>query len=897
MLDVSVELLREINWPLLRAGLPFISKLGLQATPARACQVQVAIRVCYQDIVLGEFGPYRTSTDASGAYRLDAPELIWGWDACKRFVQLRQPVSGQVRFLLKDDNGPFEVDCHVDVLSPLDWDCGLSLDATGTAGFNKNLPARQLSASVDSTVVDTKTHLQLSPAHQSLAVAGVATLCLPTHPNVEQSRRGVNDRCLKQRGTQGGQPIHLLNTDEGRQFLFEQVWVELTSQLGAYTVAPISFAADPDCWHQRVRLPDTTRGTPVGDFTCIDRALYACALAEAVGLSPVLLLVQSALVLHAMVALPPAGSPYRSVPVTKPARLDLMHHLVLDFTVTSTLQEGRSAAQEVLDKARFIAAIDIRACRERGILPLPMDRLESDYCTEGPASARQYEPVPGFGADMVFVPPLVSIAGVSGETSEDAVGYLERERSGRSGVTLMIGPAGAGKSYLLERLFARRLERFCEVPSEIGAPVYFPLRRFLKPRPLLVQIHEHVRGFRYPTSGFDDFKEAVLDGRVPLYLDALDEVPCGPAAQLEDFVAPLHELLGSSAEIYISARNGLIGARGSLLSPGACILTLSPWGHRHWLTYLEQHQTQGLLTTNEFDALAKLGPPMRDLTSRPLYCRMIVAEREQVLSCAVRNASALFRGYVEQFMSRRPVANEFLIPKEKRELMAKIADHLATLNQRQIALQALSDWVVRTYPAKAGDAQWRRYLNEIRIYSFLEPAARSGSAEVFGFSHEAFREYFLAEHLLPLLCREPRKAPDRALTREVAERLVELLEIEEQQQGIDGRFVIENLWTISKQRRNAALLRMIWDKGRAPRDWPMDRMDFSGLALADSDFSGCDLAGSKFINTDLSRCRFDSANLTNVDFSYANLTGACWPTSPPKRAKWEGCTPSAPYTV
>jgi hypothetical protein len=273
---------------------------------------------------------------------------------------------------------------------------------------------------------------------------------------------------------------------------------------------------------------------------------------------------------------------------------------------------------------------------------------------------------------------------------------------------------------------------------------------------------------------------------------------------------------------------------------------------------------------------------------------MIVQEREDVLRMDVHGEADLFRRYVERFWTRRPVAQEFLDTAQKNECMQDISFRMEIENRADWDLGELADYVNRRRPDLATPDDWMRYLLDIRVYSFLDASAGGETGQAFAFSHEAFREYFLAEYLVARLLKgnlEPFR--EVRLSQEVARMMAGLLALMPASSVVDLS-VLPRL-AASQVRRNLALLEIV--RYRRCPTWPLESVDFSGLDLSGTDFSNCKLEGAGFIACGLLNARFDGATLDKAKFEGSRIAGASFHNTRVTAAQFRNCDTVPPGLV
>jgi hypothetical protein len=224
--------------------------------------------------------------------------------------------------------------------------------------------------------------------------------------------------------------------------------------------------------------------------------------------------------------------------------------------------------------------------------------------------------------------------------------------------------------------------------------------------------------------------------------------------------------------------------------------------------------------------------------------------------------------------------------------METLAFRMERLHKGALEVREIAEMLSRHYAKTGNRDDWRRHLLSVRVYGFLE----NDLTDLFFFSHEAFREFFLAARFAADLFetdvfgyseRLPRKPGmawkdlgSFAISFEVARFVAGLLPALDKDPAVRLRQWMSNdprrrdLWKGGDPQvtlRNLALIHALASgECSAAR---LEDLDFSSLVLRSIDFGGSRLGRARFVASDLAGSSFRGADLTAADFSYARLDG------------------------
>lgn len=911
MPTIAMQWCREVNWPLLRAGFPFMREMTLQLSDASVDVLELAASVVCRNIVLGH---WRQRVEPQRRLEVSFRDLQFDWDfgTCLPFVDNTEPALAElqlnVRLGTREQARVYSLpSLPVHVLSPKLVDGTMGVNGQGEARSVPEYPYYQWRASLDEPDARSTPDVdkgKLTTEQQHLVISSLAALCLPEHAAILRLCRDTEAAIRLVRAGASGAPINLQQSAAGRRLLFEALYSQLSQRQLTYVREDIAFRPGRAYWTQRVRLPDELEQNPIGRLTCLDWALIAAAACEQWAIDPLILVGRHDGTFHAVTAIrtvPPGQVGTRRPAIFPYSRQAARSLLAFDFTVCSDVEEAEAAASEFLAAADFCIAIDIPAARAAGCSPLPLgkphDAFRERYRTLIASDLRWY--VSQISPEELFIPLQGDLLTPSAASSlENILEFLVQSPHVK---TAILANSGAGKSYLLAKFFLKKLKTYCTDLDSPSIPIFFPLRSFDPLIPVEVQLYRHLQQRGY-TRTEPEFYQALEQGHVACYLDALDEMRLGGGAEVEQLLEKLNPLLTlPNLELVLTARLGLFGAKALSLLPHFNVLLLRQWDDTHWHAFLDGYATlpaQALpeavkpLQEVEVQALKNLQGPVRSLITKPLYCQMIVEERDHVLQYGIQNEAELFRIYINKFWERREHA--FLTARQKNVCMRDIAYKMEH-SDRVWTITRLADEINRKYGDLADVEAWTRYLKDIRVYSFLDTAVSVGQEDEFSFSHEAFREFFLAEYLVEKLttlvakCQVPVEeltADDRKertdalqtlaatkISLEVARMIGDLLKLApDYTPEILASAMKLPAATKTHRARNLALVEIVMS-GRCP-EWKLEGADFSTLSLVGTDFTGCQLDRAQFLNCDLQGCCFDRAHLNKAKFDDSNIAGA-----------------------
>jgi NACHT domain/Pentapeptide repeats (8 copies) len=320
---------------------------------------------------------------------------------------------------------------------------------------------------------------------------------------------------------------------------------------------------------------------------------------------------------------------------------------------------------------------------------------------------------------------------------------------------------GEGKSFLVWRLaldLARRdqvvplLCRLGELPSSADSASPFD------------QVTEAIRR-HWPSLDV----ASLLGSPRPclLILDGLDEMAVARRSPEE----AVHWLLDGLRDchrttILLTARSGLFpgGAEEiGRLVPGYTLVTLRPWETRSWEQLLRSYEAtrakhfRGGWASFRDDVASK--PWARELTSRPLWCRMLVDSSDEVLKAKLRGAASLYDWYVRWLLERTAERAPFVLFHQPTLILPVLERLAAQLTIRKATRLRASDLRDAARPlVQASDDELDQLIQrDLRTYtllnvsSFTHPGSLRESRQdppVVSFGHDSFRDFFRARAIV-----------------------------------------------------------------------------------------------------------------------------------------------------
>ncbi len=484
--------------------------------------------------------------------------------------------------------------------------------------------------------------------------------------------------------------------------------------------------------------------------------------------------------------------------------------------------------------------------------------------------------------------PFSSLSGGQGDDLLPILrGELAKPRGNSAGrpISLVIGPAGMGKSFLLASLFADLYENFQDLKRA----------QILAPRPLAL-LPEHIPLGDAPTvrsilRGFlsaefarpldqDLFEWRLTHGLACWLLDGLDEIISLDPSFFDDLLDLLTRPDGSAAvgpmRIVISVRDTLLATnealREFLTDCGEAIEVyhLEPWKDTAKQRFVEMrlpgkaHKLIDLMQS--MDTVARL-------SGIPYYLSLIVDAFNEGRLANEPDEVDLLSTAVNSILAR-DTEKGILDPAVTREEdVVQFAESIAVEDLRSdfrgVPVDVAKDWARLILPpdmAPEEAERWVSNLTQLALFSL-------GGLGQIQFAQELVEQYLLGQALLRALDDRPETFQKLLSIRQLPR---DWLAVRIVGQGIRKRARRGDLITAATANlhrpvlfRNLLLLLLSANAtSEELRTLPLDQKDLSGIA-----FSRIDLSGFSFRGCDLTDVKFEECVLRGASFAGAILNG------------------------
>jgi hypothetical protein len=494
----------------------------------------------------------------------------------------------------------------------------------------------------------------------------------------------------------------------------------------------------------------------------------------------------------------------------------------------------------------------------------------------------------------------------------------------------LLGNYGMGKTYFTWRTTLDQVNR-CEREREQAIPILYPLKKFNyveaaetegKKRDLIDQILDHAILLDFPKIERRQFVRWIEDGIVGVILDGLDELSLPRDKRWVDIVKPVAEIDG--IHLLLMSRTAYLQDPQRDLD-GYDVFELLPWGEREWETYLEC-SGETLKTAGGKAILLKevaSKPKLASLTTRPLWCFMIVSIAEELPQLEDLALSGLYQQFLNRAVKRRPLFDSILSLSWQYCAMERFAEECVRSQESSLTEQRLLTMLSRLFEA-IGHNEIKEFLTgQVRTYAFLN----CDRQRRYSYGHKSFEDYFssaaaarwLAEKATGQSSGPPQIIPHNPLLseRRLADEqmsflvgilqenwIVESLEIASASgsKNLHTKVILFLQRELSTDQRpalmRANLLRIYVELLRAQNSeqrpllsgFCLKAINLAGLNLANCifqkvDFTEANLTGVCFAGSSIAGCVFSGANLDAADFTEADLTDADfrWIESPKQR--------------
>ncbi len=479
---------------------------------------------------------------------------------------------------------------------------------------------------------------------------------------------------------------------------------------------------------------------------------------------------------------------------------------------------------------------------------------------------------------------------------------------------------GQGKTFLAWRLALT----LAETDDRSHIPFFYPLRAFspnLAGDPF-AQISNY---FKSQLDGCDLAKLFSAHDCL-LILDGADEIPMSAASAIT--VTEILKSIFASLErftrlaLLVTFRTGLFPQgveqfRKAFPAFGAA--TLEAWGQSNWEQLLERCEAKGLVHfehgwrhfRNEVASRSLV-----DLTSRPLWCRMIVETKDTILSANVAGEAGLYEFYVQNYFRRtmeKSGAAQLLSPAQKLQVMELLAAKMAQRtgsrprsNRVYVNDDDLIAVAAKTFHTLPGGDFTDYIVHDLRVYSLLNHITlylpeSSEYMTYYTFGHNSFEHFFQARGFLNVLSRNLQ--PEAATVVSLVEILPLASQLDRNDAVFDFAFSLlgGNPRMVDDIRRSFCrdptglygaltddvnlvrkVLLRLWIEmerqfhGRQTVDFTgfrLEKLMLSRMNLSRCHFAHTNLNSASLMNCDLTESEFTEATCRNTNFTRARLDG------------------------
>lgn len=318
---------------------------------------------------------------------------------------------------------------------------------------------------------------------------------------------------------------------------------------------------------------------------------------------------------------------------------------------------------------------------------------------------------------------------------------------GRAGCIMLLGNYGMGKSYFAWRTTLKQAER-CEREREQRIPILYPLKKFNygaameagnNRRDIVDQVLDHARLLDFPRMERKQFKRLLEDGVVQLVLDGLDELSLPHRKQWREVLEPLSEIDGLC--FAVTSRPAYLRQPQKELE-GYSVYELLPWGEREWHLYLDYSRETLSATVGKDALLASIAarPKLASLTTRPLWCYMIVSIAGEIPRLHDLALGGLYQQFLNTAVKRRPASDSILPLPWQYYAMERFAEECVRNDESSLPEPRLLNLLSRLFES-VGFQELRDYLiSQFRTYAFLN----CDQQRRYNFGHKSFEDYFTA---------------------------------------------------------------------------------------------------------------------------------------------------------
>jgi hypothetical protein len=529
--------------------------------------------------------------------------------------------------------------------------------------------------------------------------------------------------------------------------------------------------------------------------------------------------------------------------------------------------------------------------------------------------------------DRIYVPQL----GYRRSEPQSAINLLDEMRrfwTGSQPRIACLGNYGMGKTYLVWRSVLEQVDRLRE-SEDVRVPVIFPLREYdhgravgLEQLDLVEQIRRYIIALGYPEVDRRKLERQIEDGKLGIILDGLDELSIPRSESWLSVLKPLLDIEG--LQVVVSSRTAYIDNVEKDLE-GFQVFDVAEWGDKEWHQYLEHtgDSLAGVGGKEEFLTLIRQRPQLAQLTTRPLWCFMIVEVADEIPGIEDLALAGLYQSFLDKALRRKVLAGIVLSLPWRYCAMERFAEVCLRDGRSSLSEKLLSKMLSELFET-IGDRELNEYMTkEARTYAFLN----CGEARYYSFGHTSVADYFTATGVVRWWVAEVLDHHSGPVEHTLRAPLISEQRLSEEQVGFVAGVLKEEwitsaleivppgtghsgLWTALLQHldqrltgqeaaamERANLFRIYLQLLRLQPKRPflhglvLQGVDLVGLDLSECDLKGIDfsdanLTDARLVDSSLAGCSFsgawiDGCDLTGADLEGAELSSVELPQTPP----------------
>lgn len=457
---------------------------------------------------------------------------------------------------------------------------------------------------------------------------------------------------------------------------------------------------------------------------------------------------------------------------------------------------------------------------------------------------------------------------------------IKRHNEQDKNLHIVIGPAGIGKSYLFDVLFAELHTAFMDYKVRGGPyaprplpllPGYIPLADANTVRSILSVYLQ--TDFARPLKR-ETFEWLLTNEFAVWMLDGLDEV-VSQDPSFFDYLLNLLTLPEAPAKpkIIICVRDALLSAHGELrefleeYSNHIAIYRLAKWEMPSKRRFAELALRD---RAAEFIKILRSRPSLNELASTPYYCHLLSQRFEDGRLCEEYSEISLLEDALTSLIKRdydKGFVDKMLEMKDVMAFLEAAASEDFGHGFQGVTVHNVRDWARILLPAGLGENEQERLSSQMVNLGLFS----RGSPGYIRFSQEILEHYLLGKRLASLFDDQAHSDSFvRELShRELANDWLTVRVVAEHVKNTDQfarlkSFVCESIGYPVALKNILKIALLCPDKLTALQDIPFERQDLSGLI-----FSGLDLQGVSFAGCNLTDVEFRQCNMKKTIFTKA----------------------------